>query len=85
MAVALIKIVNGNPAMNSAIPNQQKVKCPYCGRTYGLAIQMTNGTSSARGWEKLNERCGRATRQNTQLMCWNCGGNVPSAPGLDFW
>jgi len=37
VAVPLIKIVNGNLAISSTLPNQQTVKCPRCELTYRFA------------------------------------------------
>ena len=55
MAVLLIKIVNGNPAVSSTLPNQQTVKCPKCEQTYRLAY-------SDGEWHKLSACLGKAER-----------------------
>ena len=55
MAVSLTKIVNGNPAISSTLPNQQKVKCPRCGQTYRLGY-------SDDEWHKLSTWLGKADR-----------------------
>jgi len=39
MAVALIKIVNGSPAISDTLPNQEMVRCPNCEQTYRLPIE----------------------------------------------
>ena len=53
MAVAQIKIVNGNPAMSSTLPNEQTVKCPKCEQQYRLAY-------SDDEWHKLSAWLGKA-------------------------
>jgi len=59
MAVLLIKIVNGNPAVSSTLPNQQTVKCPKCEQTYRLAY-------SDGEWHKLSAWLGKAARAMRQ-------------------
>jgi hypothetical protein len=46
MAVALVKITNGNPAMDDGLPNHEVVTCPRCAQTYRLG-------SSDEEWHKL--------------------------------
>ena len=53
MDVALIKIVNGNPAINSTLPNQQTVKCPRCEQTYRFAYTDDE-------WNKVSAWLGKA-------------------------
>ncbi len=79
MAVLITKIVNCKPAINDTLPNQQTVKCPRCAQTYRLGYSDDEWHKLSAGSEKLNGRCGRATRNGTTLTCWNCGGRVPSA------
>jgi len=55
MAVALIKIVNGNPAINSPLPNQQTVRCPRCEQTYRLGYSYDE-------WHKFSAWLGKADR-----------------------
>ena len=55
MAVALIKIVNGSPAISYMLPNQQTVECPRCEQEYRLGY-------SDNEWHKLSAWLGKAER-----------------------
>ena len=55
MAVLLTKIVNGNPAISSTLPNEQTVKCPRCEQTYRLGY-------SDDEWNKVSAWLGKADR-----------------------
>jgi len=55
MAVSLIKIVNGMPAISDTLPNHQTTKCPKCEQTYRLAYTDDE-------WHKLSAWLGKATR-----------------------
>jgi hypothetical protein len=57
--VLLTKIVDGKPAVNDTLPNQQKVKCPRCGQTYRLGY-------SDDEWHKLSAWLGKADRAMRQ-------------------
>ena len=55
MAVLLIKIVNGNPAISNTLSNHQTVKCPSCEQTYRFAYTDDE-------WNKVSAWLGRAER-----------------------
>ncbi|HKD64964.1 MAG TPA: hypothetical protein VKB40_13110 [Candidatus Acidoferrales bacterium] len=55
MAVSLIKIVDGKPAISDALPNQQTVQCPRCEQRYRLGY-------SDNEWHKLSAWLGKAER-----------------------
>jgi hypothetical protein len=51
--VSLTKIVDGKPAVNDTLPNQQTVKCPRCEQTYRLGY-------SDDEWHRLSAWLGKA-------------------------
>jgi hypothetical protein len=59
MAVSLIKIVDGKPAVGDTLPNQQAVKCPRCEQTYRLGY-------SDDEWHRLSAWLGKAERAARQ-------------------
>jgi hypothetical protein len=55
MAVTLIKVVNGIPALTDGLENKQAVKCPLCEQTYRLSYSDSE-------WNRVKDWLGIAER-----------------------
>jgi hypothetical protein len=62
MAIALTKIVDGEPAVNDGLPNHEIVKCPKCAQTYRLGSS-DEEWHKLQHWMKLSEPAARASHQ----------------------
>jgi hypothetical protein len=59
MPVSLIKIIDGNPAVNDTATNEQTVKCPLCEQTFRFGYTDTEW-NRVKDWLTIAARAIRA-------------------------
>jgi hypothetical protein len=60
MAIAITKIVDGEPAVNDGLPNHESEKCPKWAQTYRLGSS-DEEWHKLQHWMKLSEAAARAS------------------------